>query len=350
MSNPLDYLSNIGSMVSGVASLFKNHSREQYNYQRLLNAQQQQYARENREAELFNQYQYQFNLPSLNKAALQAAGLSVSGLENGHVSSVSTPNTAAPSSGAAPTGVGDIQAQLGVANLLQNVKLLDAQARKTNADAIATEIQNDINSSSSDWDKLLRQSQAISNSVNALNSLKFGERKAQAETITAEIETQLKNFEFTDGTKLTLKQIETAEQTLNVLSENLTNLKKQGVILDKTSEKISQEIEESRARVRNINASTLKTKAETKGINLQNNYTESTLQDRINITQNQRVRSLLDSYPKTLREASYALILNPELYPIITRNMSEKELQELQNINKKLLDFNDISSLLSPWK
>lgn len=226
MSDPLATLTAMGHIVSGVGSLFINHSREQYNYQRLLNAQQQQYARENREAELRNQYQYQFNLPSLNKAALQAAGLSVSGLENGHVSSVSTPTTAAPSPGAAPTGAADVQFQLGVANLLQNVKLLDAQARKTNADAKATEIQNDVNSSSVEWDKLLRQSQAISNSVNALTSLKYGDRKAQAETITSEIESQLKNFEFTDGTKLTLKQIEIAEQNLNVLSENLTNLKK----------------------------------------------------------------------------------------------------------------------------
>lgn len=277
MSNPLAALGSVGSLISGAASLINNKSQEQYRYQTMLNRQQQAYARENRQAELSNQYQYQFNLPLLNKKGMQASGYSLAGIESGSVSSASTPGTASPSAGAAPTGATDVQAQLGVANLLQQLSLVKAQTENVQEEARGKKIKNDVDEASMDSDKLLRQSQSIVAKVEASNAVRYGGRKAQAETIVAEIETQLKDMEFTNGQALGAIQIRQLNLVCDNLLESLEYLKKQERIADATYDKLRQDIRESRARINNINATTEnvkaetdKVKAETEGINLDN--------------------------------------------------------------------------------
>lgn len=263
MANPLAALGSVGSLMSGASSLMNNKSQEQYRYQTMLNRQQQAYARENRQAELSNQYQYQFNLPLLNKKGMQAAGYSLAGIESGSVSSASTPGTASPSAGAAPTGAADVTAQLGVANLLQQTALVHAQTEKTKEEARGQRIQNNVDEASVDWDKSLRQSEAMIRRVDALNAEKYGERKASAEVLLTEIETWIKDNEYYLGGALTEANLDIAKQTLLNLKETCTLLKKQGFQVDKQMSLID-------ANIRSLDAGTAKTKAETTGISLDN--------------------------------------------------------------------------------
>lgn len=321
-----------GSVLTGVSSLFSNNSRDQFRYQVQLNRMQQQYARENRAAEFNNQYQYQYNLPLLNKAGLQAAGYSTANVADGNVSAVNTPGTASPSAGAAPTGAADVQAKLGVANLLQQLSLVQAQTEKTKEEAKGQRIQNDVNSRSSDWTVMLNESQARSAKIKALTDEKYGDRKEHAATVTAEIEAQLKQYEFETGTQLTNLQIDAARKNLDILDIQADNLKKAGAISDITYKKIKQDIAESRARVSNLNA-------DTEGKRIDNKFNRDTFDTRVKALQHQEVRDLLDSYPKTIREAAYSLLLNPELYPYVTSKMSKEEIEEMRKLNKDLLDL-----------
>lgn len=329
-----------GSVLAGVSSLFSDNSKDQFRYQVQLNRMQQQYARENRAAEFANQYQYQYNLPLLNKVGLQAAGYSTANVADGNVSAVNTPGTASPSAGAAPTGAADVQAKLGVANLLQQLSLVQAQTEKTKEEAEGQRIQNDVNSRSSDWTVMLNESQARSAKIKALTDEKYGDRKEHAATVTAEIEAQLKQYEFETGTQLTNLQIDAARKNLDILDIQADNLKKAGAISDITYQKIKQDIAESRARVSNLNA-------DTEGKRIDNKFNRDTFDTRVKALQHQEVRDLLDSYPKTVREAAYSLLLNPELYPTLTKNMSKEDLQSLQELNRKLLDINDAIGLIT---
>lgn len=329
-----------GSVLTGVSSLFSNNSKDQFRYQVQLNRMQQQYARENRAAEFANQFQYQYNLPLLNKAGLRAAGYSTANVSDGNVSAVNTPGTASPSSGAAPTGAADVQAKLGVANLLQQLSLVQAQTEKTKEEAEGQRIQNDVNSRSADWTVMLNESQARSAKIKALTDEKYGDRKEHAATVTAEIEAQLKQYEFETGTQLTNLQIDAARKNLDILDIQADNLKKAGAISDITYQKIKQDIVESRARVSNLNA-------DTEGKRIDNKFKRDTFDTRVKSLQHKEVRDLIDSYPKTVREAAYSLLLNPELYPALTKDMSKEDLQSLQELNRKLLDINDAIGLIT---
>lgn len=332
MADPLKTLSGLISVGTGVSSLLSNKSRDQYRYQLSLNRQQQQFARENRAAELRNQYQYQYNLPLLNKAGLQAAGFSVAGVEDGNVSAVNTPGTASPSAGSAPTGAADVQAQLGVANLLQQLSLVQAQTEKTKQEAEGQRIQNDINSKSADWTVMLNESKARSSKIQAIVDEKYGDRKEHAATVTAEIEAQLKQYDFETGTQLTNLQIDAARKNLDILDIQADNLKKAGAISDITYQKIKQDIAESRARVSNLDA-------DTEGKRIDNKFNRDSFDTRLQSLQHKEVRALLDSYPKTIREAAYSILLNPELYPYVTSKMSKEEIEEMRELNKNLLDL-----------
>lgn len=338
MADPLKTLSGLISVGTGVSSLLSNKSRDQYRYQLSLNRQQQQFARENRAAELRNQYQYQYNLPLLNKAGLQAAGFSVAGVEDGNVSAVNTPGTASPSAGSAPTGAADVQAKLGVANLLQQLSLVQAQTEKTKQEAEGQKIQNDINSKSADWTVMLNESQARSAKIKALTDEKYGDRKEHAATVTAEIEAQLKQYEFETGTQLTNLQIDAARKNLDILDIQADNLKKAGAISDITYQKIKQDIEESRARVSNLNA-------DTEGKRIDNEFNRVTFDTRVKIEQMKDVQSAISALPRDFQTIASLAILRPDL--VESANLSDAERAKLADFLKKILTFNTVKNLVT---
>lgn len=338
MADPLKTLSGLVSVGTGVSSLLSNKSREQYRYQLSLNRQQQQFARENRAAELRNQYQYQYNLPLLNKAGLQAAGFSVAGVEDGNVSAANTPGTASPSAGAAPTGVADVQAKLGVANLLQQLSLVQAQTEKTKQEAEGQRIENDINSKSADWTVMLNESKARSAKIKALTDEKYGDRKEHAATVTAEIEAQLKQYEFETGTQLTNLQIDAARKNLDILDIQADNLKKAGAISDITYQKIKQDIAESRARVSNLDA-------DTEGKRIDNKFNRVTFDTRVKIEQMKDVQAAISALPRDFQTIASLAILRPDL--VESANLSDAERAKLADFLKNILTFNTVKNLVT---
>lgn len=327
-----------GSVLTGVSSLFSDNSKDQYRYQVQLNRMQQQYARENRQAEFANQYQYQYNLPLLNKAGLQAAGYSTANVSDGNVSAVNTPGTASPSAGAAPTGAADVQAKLGVANLLQQLSLVQAQTEKTKEEAEGQRIQNDVNLRSSDWTVMLNESQARSAKIKALTDEKYGDRKEHAATVTAEIEAQLKQYEFETGTQLTNLQIDAARKNLDILDIQADNLKKAGAISDITYKKIKQDIAESRARVSNLNA-------DTEGKRIDNKFNRVTFDTRVKIEQMKDVQAAISALPRDFQTIASLAILRPDL--VESANLSDAERAKLADFLKNILTINTVKNLVT---
>lgn len=343
MSDPMSYLSGIGGVLSSIFPFIGDKSRQQYNYQVMLNKQQQEYARENREAELYNQYRYQYNLPSLQKEGLRSAGYSVAGVENGSVSSANTPGTASPSAGAAPSGAADVTAALGVANMIQNLSLVKAQTEKTQAEAHGQIIKNDVDSDSAIFDKIHRRSIATLSSLQSNNYFLYGGKREEAEAELSSIRKDIAACEYLfKKPELQLDYL-TQKQTLDNLRESLELMKKEGF-------KVTAELDQVKALTRSVESQIRQTDEVTEGVKIDNEFKRRTLDDRVDITRNQKVRAILDSYPRSVREAGYALLLNPELYPSLIKDMSPDEIRDLQELNKKLLDVNDLGELISPWK
>lgn len=90
----------VGSLVSGVASLFgSNGAKQQYEYQRKLNEQQQQYARENALLDYQRTRELTADKFQLEKQGKRAAGLSTAFVDGSTASAASVNGVAAPNAG-----------------------------------------------------------------------------------------------------------------------------------------------------------------------------------------------------------------------------------------------------------
>lgn len=90
----------VGSLVSGVASLFgSNGAKQQYEYQRKLNEQQQQYARENALLDYQRTRELTADKFQLEKQGKRAAGISTSFTDGSSASAAAVNGVAAPNAG-----------------------------------------------------------------------------------------------------------------------------------------------------------------------------------------------------------------------------------------------------------
>lgn len=90
----------VGSLVSGVASLFgSNGAKQQYEYQRKLNEQQQQYARENSLLDYQRTRDLTADKFQLEKQGKRAAGISTSFTDGSTASAAAVNGVAAPNAG-----------------------------------------------------------------------------------------------------------------------------------------------------------------------------------------------------------------------------------------------------------
>lgn len=90
----------VGSLVSGVASLFgSNGAKQQYEYQRKLNEQQQQYARENSLLDYQRTRELTADKFQLEKQGKRAAGISTSFTDGSTASAAAVNGVAAPNAG-----------------------------------------------------------------------------------------------------------------------------------------------------------------------------------------------------------------------------------------------------------
>ena len=90
----------VGSLVSGVSSLFgSNGAKQQYEYQRKLNEQQQQYARENALLDYQRTRELTADKFLLEKQGKRAAGISTSFTDGSSASAAAVNGVAAPNAG-----------------------------------------------------------------------------------------------------------------------------------------------------------------------------------------------------------------------------------------------------------
>lgn len=161
-------------IAAGVGSLLGSSSASssayrQYKYQSLLNAQQQQYARENAETEYNRQRQLTVDNYSLQKQGIQQAGFNAALLGGTSTPATqSAPGIAAPSAGSAVEGTTDVGVVPSVLSLLSSayaslesgkstasktpkeVEKLAADTEKTKADTAGQLLKNEVAESTID--------------------------------------------------------------------------------------------------------------------------------------------------------------------------------------------------------
>lgn len=124
-------------VAAGVGSLFgssspSQSSYRQYKYQSLLNAQQQQYARENAETEYNRQRALTVDNYALQKQGIQQAGFNAALLGGTSTPATqSAPSIAAPSAGSAVEGASDVGVAPSVLSLLSSAYASLQQGKST---------------------------------------------------------------------------------------------------------------------------------------------------------------------------------------------------------------------------
>lgn len=197
----------IGPAISAAGSIMSsllggNSAKTQYQYQTKLNAQQQQYARENAATEYERQMQMTQLNPLLQKNGMKAAGINPSFANGSAVAGASSVNgIAAPSAGNAPsvpnvsdlfqTGANAVSTILGSAGVLSDNSVKQAQAANIGVDTQYKQAQlstyyrqviADLNQKIADT----REKNARSFYQECLNDLqkKYGESNAALENAT----------------------------------------------------------------------------------------------------------------------------------------------------------------------
>lgn len=165
-----------GIVGAGVQSLFNSGAaRQQYNYQRKLNEQQQQYARENADTQYQRQRDLTRDAAYLNKQGMVNAGINPAFADGSTATNTASVDAAAaPSAGSAPT--------VQPANVLEGVQALtqlqqsESQSRLQNSEAALNET---------------KQLTAFSEQVAKLRELKANASSAEAK---AEIDNAVKEL------------------------------------------------------------------------------------------------------------------------------------------------------------
>lgn len=168
-SKALGIASGVGSLLGIGSSSSAKSAKRQYEYQRLLNEQQQEFARENAETEYNRQRELTVDNYSLQKQGIAQAGYNAALL--GGTSTPATqqaPNIAAPSAGSAVEGHSDVGVAPSVLSLLASaysslesgssvakktpseVKNIDANTEKTKADTAGQLLKNEVAESTID--------------------------------------------------------------------------------------------------------------------------------------------------------------------------------------------------------
>lgn len=162
-SKALGIASGVGSLLGIGSSSSAKSAKRQYEYQRLLNEQQQEFARENALTEYNRQRELTVDNYSLQKQGIQEAGYNAALL--GGTSTPATqqaPNIAAPSAGSAVEGHSDVGVAPSVLSLLSSayaslqqgkstaektpheIAKTDAETEKTKTETAGNQIANQI--------------------------------------------------------------------------------------------------------------------------------------------------------------------------------------------------------------
>lgn len=354
----------VGSLVSGVASLFgSNGAKQQYEYQRKLNEQQQQYARENALLDYQRTRELTADKFQLEKQGKRAAGISTSFTDGSTASAAAVNGVAAPNAGSISL------AQNFSERMAQSASMLSSGASLLRENMLAQR-QSENLSLDADLKRstmLYNVQRAKSESKSADEKAKYDElqneiledlgyRRAKAETEDAENKAGMSSIQYKYFEQMTLADLKNslAEIDLKLKQGHLADEQRRDLIRKKYVYQAEIKLKEEQAKVVvpmaqsqiGLNKSVeSKNYSEKYGIELDNDLKEMTNYNKARIVEQMFKTSFMRNVPTTvqeqIKEAVYYMnqgVLTPESRKIAIRALDiliKQEVNQRGNANTK---------------
>lgn len=263
----------LGGIIGGISA---NHAaKKQYEYQRKLNEQSQEFSEKNATTAYERQRELTQDNPLLQLQGMRNAGLSTSFSQGSSVAGAANVDQGAtPSPGSAPNVPSVMQSMVQgseMGNVVSRLLLNASQRRQIDAVADNQEIKNDFEFQQQLADLRLKKAQARTEEEKSIyqrmeNEIfsKYGERKYAAETGGAESDEAKKAEEaaivgilrrYTDNQQMA--ELNIKRQTLVNLRESAELTRKEREKIDAQIREIDQNIRESASRIEFNHAQTL---------------------------------------------------------------------------------------------
>lgn len=354
----------VGSLVSGVASLFgSNGAKQQYEYQRKLNEQQQQYARENALLDYQRTRELTADKFQLEKQGKRAAGISTSFTDGSSASAAAVNGVAAPNAGSISLAqnFSERMAQSASmlssgASLLRENMLAQRQSQNLalDADLKSTTMLYNIQRAKGEAKSAEEKSKYDELQNEILDDL--GYRKAKAETEDAENKAGMSSIQYKYFEQMTLAELKKnlAEVNLKLKQGHLADEQRRDLIRKQYVYQAEIKLKEEQAKVVvpmaqsqiSLNKSVEdKNYSEKYGIELDNDLKEMTNYNKARIVEQMFKTSFMRNVPTTvqeqIKEAVYDMnqgVLTPESRKIAIRALDiliKQEANQRGNANTK---------------
>lgn len=354
----------VGSLVSGVASLFgSNGAKQQYEYQRKLNEQQQQYARENALLDYQRTRELTADKFQLEKQGKRAAGISTSFTDGSSASAAAVNGVAAPNAGSISL------AQNFSERMAQSASMLSSGASLLRENMLAQRQSENLA-----LDANLKRSTMLYNIQRAKGEAKsaeekskydelqndifgdLGYRKAKADTEDAENKAGMSSIQYKYFEQMTLADLQNklADTQLKLKNRDLSDEQRRDLIRKQYVYQAEIKLKEEQAKVVvpmaqsqiGLNKSVEdKNYSEKYGIELDNDLKEMTNYNKARIVEQMFKTSFMRNVPTTIqeqiKEAVYDMnqgVLTPESRKIATRALDiliKQEANQRGNANTK---------------
>jgi len=366
----------VGSLVSGVASLFgSNGAKQQYEYQRKLNEQQQQYARENALLDYQRTRELTADKFQLEKQGKRAAGISTSFTDGSSASAAAVNGVAAPNAGSISLAqnFSERMAQSASmlssgASLLRENMLAQRQSQNLalDADLKSTTMLYNIQRAKGEAKSAEEKSKYDELQNEILDDL--GYRKAKAETEDAENKAGMSSIQYKYFEQMTLAELKKnlADVNLKLEQGHLADEQRRDLIRKQYVYQAEIKLKEEQAKVVvpmaqsqiGLNKSVEdKNYSEKYGIELDNDLKEMTNYNKALIVEQMFKTSFMRNVPTTIqeqiKEAVYDMnrgVLTPESRKIATRALDILIKQEAnQRGNANIKSNIEVYQALKDW-
>lgn len=366
----------VGSLVSGVSSLFgSNGAKQQYEYQRKLNEQQQQYARENALLDYQRTRELTADKFQLEKQGKRAAGISTSFTDGSSASAAAVNGVAAPNAGSISLAqnFSERMAQSASmlssgASLLRENMLAQRQSENLSLDADlkrSTMLPNIQKAKAGAENEEQRaRYQRLENDI--LEDL--GYRKAKAETEDAENKAGMSSIQYKYFEQMTLADLQNklADTQLKLKNRDLSDEQRRDLIRKQYVYQAEIKLKEEQAKVVVPTAQsqiTLNKSIEDKnysekyGVELDNDLKEMTNYNKSRLIEQMYKTQFMRNAPTTIqeqiKEAIYDAnqgVLTPESRKIAVRALDILIKQEAnQRGNKNTQSNIETYQMLKDW-
>lgn len=366
----------VGSLVSGVASLFgSNGAKQQYEYQRKLNEQQQQYARENALLDYQRTRELTADKFQLEKQGKRAAGISTSFTDGSSASAAAVNGVAAPNAGSISLAQNFSERMAQSASMLSSGASLLRENMLAQRQSQNLALDADLKRST----MLYHIQRAKAEAKSAEEKSKYSEleneifedlgyRKAKAETEDAENKAGMSSIQYKYFEQMTLADLQNklADTELKLKNRDLSDEQRRDLIRKSYVYKAEIKLKEEQAKVVvpmaqsqiSLNKSVEdKNYSEKYGVELDNDLKEMTNYNKARIVEQMFKTSFMRNVPTTIqeqiKEAVYDMsqgVLTPESRKIAIRALDILIKQEAnQRGNANIKSNIEVYQALKDW-